>query len=59
MVFTSPFGPHMVLSSIKGGYKTADSELLRSPVPEPSNLVLSAVALCSLLCLRRFKGRRA
>lgn len=46
--FTSPYGPHLVLSSITGGHATLDSTALPSPVPEPSVFVLAATAAACL-----------
>jgi hypothetical protein len=46
--FTSPYGPGLLLSSITGGHATLDSTALPSPVPEPSTLLLAAIAAACL-----------
>jgi hypothetical protein len=57
VLFTSPYAPHYVLSSVKGGSTTIASNALPSPVPEPSTVALSAAAL-SCLALARYARRR-
>lgn len=61
LLFTSPFGPHMNLSSMVGGHATLASSALPSPlpVPEPATLALSLVAATCLVATQLIRRRRA
>jgi len=57
LFFASPYGPHMVLSSIGGGLSSGDSQALPSPVPEPTTVVLSVIAAACLLTGAQLRRR--
>jgi hypothetical protein len=57
LIFTSPFAPQLLLSSMQGGHATTASSPLPSPVPEPATMTLSLVSSAALIGFARFRRR--
>ena len=59
LIFASPYQPQWKNSSIQGGFVTAASAILPSPIPEPGTFVLSAMAVACLVAARGLRRRGA
>jgi hypothetical protein len=57
LIFTSPFAPQFIQSSMQGGHATTASALLPSPIPEPASASLLLAASAGFMVFKRFAKR--